>query len=200
MYNILIKYVVFNKNPIKRRGCFIIKIDTTEDKGSTGNKAFRVRTSPIKYDYNYELKIRESIEGDDIDKISDLEDDYVIEFDEAGDYYILISGKFPHMTYYNYNNSGWDRDARKIISIEQWGDNKWENMSYMFSYCKNLEKDNSRFQPDLSNVHDMTGMFKRAENFDTNISNWSAPNINSKPDEFDEGSDIVGEIDKQPDW
>ncbi|MCX6757535.1 MAG: BspA family leucine-rich repeat surface protein [Candidatus Nomurabacteria bacterium] len=116
----------------------------------------------------------------------------------GGTYAVSISGTFPRI----YFNDGVDTDAKKIISIDQWGANIWSSMENAFSGCSNLVIAASD-DPDLSsvtdmsymfldasavnakinsswntsNVTDMSGLFSGATSFDQNISGWDMRNV-----------------------
>ena len=88
----------------------------------------------------------------------------------AGTYTVSISGTFPQIYFNN------DDDKNKIISIEQWGDNKWMSMFSAFSGCSNL-KGNYTDKPDLSNVTSTQFMFNATSSFNANVSDWDMSNI-----------------------
>ena len=88
-------------------------------------------------------------------------------YKKNGVHVVRITGLFPSINFYDKDN---------LISVRQWGDNKWSSMKKAFYYCKNmnvLAKD----VPDLSNVTDISSMFESADNFDANISSWNVSTV-----------------------
>lgn len=66
----------------------------------------------------------------------------------------------------------------KLIDIEQWGTVKWTNMNKAFEDCINL-KISAGDVPDLSNVKDMSMMFRNCKllNGPNNIGSWDVSNV-----------------------
>ncbi len=88
-----------------------------------------------------------------------------------GIYTVKITGNFPQI-YFNFGNS----DAQKLLSVESWGNNAWTSMRRAFQGCSNLVI-NAIDVPDLSNVTDMSEMFRFASSFNQPIDNWDTSNI-----------------------
>ncbi|MBQ4821728.1 BspA family leucine-rich repeat surface protein [Aquimarina sp. MMG016] len=107
--------------------------------------------------------------------------DYIITFNNPGIHRVEISQNSanPLTSYFPriyFNNSG---DKDKIISIQQWGSNRWTSMANAFDGCSNLEI-NASDTPDLSLVTDMSFMFQNTTNLEDlkdNIGNWNVGNI-----------------------
>ncbi|WP_338812918.1 BspA family leucine-rich repeat surface protein [Bernardetia sp. Wsw4-3y2] len=123
----------------------------------------------------------------------------IIDFGTIGIYRVEISGTYDRIV---FNNGG---DRRKILTIEQWGDNAWTNMNNAFYGCSNLTY-NATDAPDLSsvpimnlglmfaecpalvgnssistwvtdNVTDMRFMFSGATLFNQNIGSWNVGSV-----------------------
>ncbi|WP_422107519.1 BspA family leucine-rich repeat surface protein [Winogradskyella sp.] len=91
-------------------------------------------------------------------------------YDQPGTYTVTIIGAFPRIFF----NNGGDKD--KIRTIEKWGPNSWTSMENAFYGCSNLQI-NDTSAPDLSNVMSMSGMFRGATNFNSDISQWDVSNV-----------------------
>jgi len=87
-----------------------------------------------------------------------------------GEYQLSITGEFPRISvshavpFYN-----------QIISVDQWGDQKWLSMERAFAGCFDLSI-NTSDAPDLSKVESMSYMFFGA-NITGNIGDWDVSNI-----------------------
>lgn len=78
---------------------------------------------------------------------------------------------FDHITFYG--------DAGKILSVSQWGNIQWENMSNAFAGCVVIDI-TATDPPNLSNVTDLSKMFYSCNtNFAGNSSfaNWNTSNV-----------------------
>ncbi|QWX83192.1 BspA family leucine-rich repeat surface protein [Cellulophaga sp. HaHaR_3_176] len=108
-----------------------------------------------------------------------------------GEYTISIIGTYPHHLYRSTN-----RDNKKLISVDQWGTQPWLDMSYTFWFCDNMVY-NAMDVPDLSNVTNMSRMFRRNGLFNGNINNWDVSNVTNMNNMF-----YQAEIFNQPlnDW
>ena len=91
----------------------------------------------------------------------------------AGIYDIIILGNFPSISFF-----GNDTDRDKIVSIKQWGENKWASMSFAFDGCANLTI-SATDAPNLSNVTVMNAMFRNASSLSADINHWDVSNVTS---------------------
>lgn len=96
------------------------------------------------------------------------------DYEFAGIYTVSITGNFP-----NLNFAYQDR----LLTIEQWGDNKWTSMHNMFNGCYRL-KGNYTDSPDTSNVTDMSYMFNGAFSFNEYVANWDLSNVTNMENMF----------------
>ena len=99
-----------------------------------------------------------------------------------GAHTVAIKGAFPAIRMVNGNLVQADRD--KLVSIEQWGTNLWASMADAFRGCQNLANYNATDVPDLSQVSDMTNMFRFAETFNGDLSGWDVSNVTDMSDMF----------------
>jgi len=127
--------------------------------------------------------------------ISGQTGNYTITGLSNGDIYeISISGDFPRIYFQNFNLSPDDRV--KILSIEQWGDQEWTNMSDAFYNCTNLVS-NANDLPLLMNVTSTSSMFSGATSFTGDLSNWDVSNISDMSHMFENATSFDSSIE---DW
>ena len=93
--------------------------------------------------------------------------------DAVTDYKVAITGVFPRIY---FNNAFQVGDTFKIISIDQWGNNRWDSMESAFFGCTNLGY-TAKDTPDLSQVTDMSNMFESANVFNGGIGGWDVSNV-----------------------
>ena len=100
---------------------------------------------------------------------------------DAGDYTVRISGSFPRI-YFNAGNG--NDNSNSIIAINQWGTGQWTSMIHAFEGATNLVGE-ATDSPDLSQVTNMWGMFRHAENFNQDIGDWDVSNVESMGTTFE---------------
>ncbi|WP_018127040.1 BspA family leucine-rich repeat surface protein [Balneola vulgaris] len=105
----------------------------------------------------------------------------------AGTHTIQIEGTFPYM------NAGADGDLNQLSSIEQWGNNAWENMVNTFAWARNMVY-NATDAPNLSNVTSTAGMFFAAEKVNGDLSSWNTSTITDMSFMFDGATIFNGNI------
>ncbi|WP_299120935.1 BspA family leucine-rich repeat surface protein [uncultured Tenacibaculum sp.] len=96
-------------------------------------------------------------------------------YTSPGIYTVKITGYFPHMRFAGPN----------IRTVEQWGDQEWENMYSFFRNAENLVI-KATDTPNLSKVTDMSYMFYKATNFNSNINNWDVSSVKNMNAMFNE--------------
>lgn len=100
-------------------------------------------------------------------------------YTEIGTYQVSITGVFPRISYEQLSQG-----ANKVVSIDQWGDIKWNSMHRAF-YQSSLEV-LATDVPDLSNVEDISGMFLFCPLLKGNGSfeNWDTSNVRNMDNLF----------------
>ena len=91
-------------------------------------------------------------------------------YEKEGVYSININGDFPHI--YEFCS-----DTQTLLSIEQWGNQKWKSMKESFKNCKEFSSINTKKAPDLSNVKSMYRTFYHAHKFNADISSWDVSSV-----------------------
>jgi surface protein len=83
-------------------------------------------------------------------------------------------------------NNGTDRS--RLVDIEQWGDAAWTSMNSAFYGCNNLQATISAVDaPAVQNIV-LTGMFRAASLFNTDISGWNTTGATAMGNMFQNGT------------
>jgi len=136
----------------------------TDNNGTTSDTTINIPTKGEEYNYSIDCN------DDGTYEAIGQTGDYNCSYSGAGTYTVRIVGNFPRI-YFNDKN-----DKHKIISIEQWGTNKWSSMGNAFYGCDNLVI-NADDTPDLSKVTNMYSMFEDATSFNSPIQSWDVSNV-----------------------
>ncbi len=118
-----------------------------------------------------------------IENIGNAADNFTL-LDQTGDaaftgitdgatYRVEITKDFPRIY---FHDGGEGQETAKLLTIESWGDIKWESMSHAFSGCANMTY-NGVDNPDLSLVTNLGNMFENAVSFNGNINGWNVSTI-----------------------
>jgi len=122
-------------------------------------------TIPIgSYNYNYHVDWGDGSVNTDIQGI------VTHTFATPGIKTIKISGEFPAIY---FNNGG---DKAKLRTIEAWGDQNWQSMRAAFRGVTDLTI-NASDTPNLSNVTDMSSMFREVVSLSGNFASWDTSNV-----------------------
>ncbi len=110
-------------------------------------------------------------------------------YSAPGDYTISIFGNFltVRLDMVDVEN------ARKILSVEQWGTLVWLSMENSFRNCTNLVI-NATDVPDLSQVQSMENMFERASSVNSDLSAWDVSNVTNMHGLFETALSFNGDI------
>jgi surface protein len=122
------------------------------------------------YTYNYDVYWEEVGNPTNNGTETGVTNDITISVFPAGTYRVEITGLFPAIYFSN------TQDERKILTIEQWGDNAWQSFNRAFNGCAYLTY-NATDIPDLSNCTDFSQMFEGASSFNGDIGNWDVSTI-----------------------
>ncbi|MFT7233261.1 MAG: surface protein, partial [Cyclobacteriaceae bacterium] len=100
--------------------------------------------------------------------LTNLTGDVSHTYASAGIKTISINGVFPHFKSYSKD---------KIRSVEQWGNIVWSSMNFTFGDVASGLAINATDAPDLSQVTDMSLMFKNLNFTGDNLKNWDVSNV-----------------------
>ncbi|MDH3326437.1 MAG: BspA family leucine-rich repeat surface protein [Gammaproteobacteria bacterium] len=158
----------------------------TDNPGVTDDNQIMISTrkgnySSAELDYDY------IVDWGDGSLDYNVTDDITHTYTTPGIYTVSINGRFPS-TY-----SRLDSDREKMLTIEQWGTNKWLTMNCAFCKYVNLTS-NATDSPDLSLVTDMTAMFWGAAAFNQDMSTWDVSSINNISWMFADATSFNGDL------
>ncbi|MCJ8314682.1 MAG: DUF285 domain-containing protein, partial [Saccharospirillaceae bacterium] len=150
---------------IKSPSAFITKWKTNNEGVSDINQIYLEVNPEFSYDFNVDWGDGQS----DINITSEITHTY----NKAGKYTLKITGIFPQFYFSNFPSK---TDAKKLLSIERWGDNVWLSMFKAFYFAENMVL-NAKDVPDLSLVVDMSYMFYEAININQDLSEWDVSSV-----------------------
>lgn len=125
--------------------------------------------------YNY------TVDFGDGTVINIINSDATHTYTQAGIYTVQITGDFPRIDFSSESFS----NAQKLKTIEQWGDIEWTSMREAFVNCSNLVI-NATDAPDLSQVTNLSRMFRGASSLNQSINHWDVSNITNMEHLFSE--------------
>ena len=137
----------------------------TDNEGVSNSKQIKIPT--LGDDYNY------SVDWGDGTSTIGITGDITHEYAVEGTYTVKIDGEFPRISFSKNHEKS---DAKKLVSIEQWGKIKWKSMAGSFDGCSNMVG-NSRDKPNLSEVTNMEYMFLGATKFNEDIGAWDVSSV-----------------------
>lgn len=138
---------------------FVITVDTNQP-GSSTNTQFTIPTTGTGYDYTVDC------DNDGVVDASNQTGSYTCNYPAPGTYKVRIGGTFPRIF---FNNVG---DKAKLTAVNQWGTNKWKDMTNAFWGAANMDI-LATDAPDLSEATSLRGMFDGATALKGETANWN---------------------------
>lgn len=161
--NLLLLTLFFVVLQIRAQNEFIT-IWKTDNPGSSNGTSITIPTYPGET-YNYDVDWH-----NDGNWETGFTDRATHDYGAPGIYTVAIRGNFPRIYFGNVG------DRRKILSVEQWGNNPWKSMGWAFHGCNNMVV-NATDSPDLSGVTDMSRMFSYATHLTGDIGDWDVSTV-----------------------
>ncbi len=125
-----------------------------------GTNAGRIIIGTEGTGYNYNIDAN----NDGVFELTGLTGDTTLVL-SPGNHTIRISGDFPRISLGDEDNT------LKLVSIDQWGSNKWTDFTLAFAEARNLVV-NAQDTPDLSMCQSLSHMFADAPNIGLGNANW----------------------------
>ncbi|GGE45007.1 hypothetical protein GCM10010832_26200 [Psychroflexus planctonicus] len=97
-------------------------------------------------------------------------------YQTSGTYTVSITGVFPHFMLCSSSNNFNCDNAKKIKSVESWGNQLWKSMFSTFRHTEDLVF-NATSTPILAQVTSMESMFQDAKGFNSPIEDWDVSNV-----------------------
>lgn len=161
----------FTSNQAQAGRPFIIKVLSYRS-GSNYVKDFKIETLGSGYNYNVDCDSDGTLEA------TGVTSDYTCHYDAIEqEHTISISGNYPQLKFQS--------SSSMLVSVEQWGSQRWRSMENMFTGGRLLNIYASDM-PDLSNVTSLKGMFSGNNLKVANqIENWDVSNIRNMNSMFE---------------
>ena len=159
----------------------------TDNDGTTEDNQISIPTFPGE-NYNY------NVDWGDSSADLDITEDVVHTYEIPGTYSIVVTGQFPRI-YFDSQPYELKNDRKKLIAIDQWGDNEWKSMELAFTGCENMDI-LATDMPDLSSVFRMFYGFRFCSSLVGNpsIGQWDVSNVVSMAFLFGECSSFNQDI------
>jgi surface protein len=156
-------FLLYTTNFAQKASTDFVTTWRTYDSGLGGDSTVVI---PIDTNYTYNFDIDWDNDGvfDDIG----VTDTAVHTYSDTGTYTVRIKGVFPRYFTFPVN--------RKLIALEQWGNNAWLNMELMFVNLDSLTY-NAVDTPNLTFITSLSGLFVNNRKFNSDISNWNVSRI-----------------------
>lgn len=172
-YTITAEDGTINQEWIVSTGSFRPFITTWTSEASNDNISIALNDN-YSYDFKYVWKNADGSEVSSGSFTSEEGNTFNSTLPASGNYTLEISGDFPHFV--NYSKD-------KLRDVNQWGDIPWRSMQLSFARWKG-EGFSATDVPNLSSVKSMFAMFRDAELFNGDLSQWNVSNVTSMTDMF----------------
>ena len=117
--------------------------------------------------------------------------DQIHTYEQPGNYTVSITGDFTEILLDEDRSN-----AKKLVSIDSWGDMEWATMNRAFSNAINMVY-NASDVPDLSSLTDLQYMFYHAASFNGDLSDWDVSSVTNMKDMFAHAASFNGDL---SDW
>lgn len=137
----------------------------TDNPGLTNSTSFRLNLNQPNINYLVDIDWDNDGVFDTLGVTNSITHNYLT----SGTYAIRLKGQFPKLLLGDYKTNQSDRS--KLISVDQWGNQPWTDVSLMFINCDSLLT-TPLDTPDFSRIWALGSMFAGAEKFDGPVNHW----------------------------
>ena len=183
-------FILFSAVQAQKDSTQFVTTWQTDSTGFSNDSAIYIEVD-TSYNYNFDI----DWDNDGIFDTIGVDTSILIQYPSPGAYTMRIRGTYPsiHFTSIEVFPNTTYYDQKKLISIEQWGTNPWQNLENAFSNCSNLTN-NATDAPDLTNITSLYNMFNGASSFNADLNNWDVSTITSMGYVFENAINFNGNI------
>lgn len=148
---------------------FVFTIKTTNP-GLTNSTSFHLNLTQPNINYLVDIDWNDDGLFDTLGVSNSITHDYIT----SGLYTIRLKGQFPKLQLGNYKTNVSDRS--KLISVDQWGNQTWSDVSLMFINCDSMLT-TPLDTPDFSQIWALGSMFAGAKKFNGTVNHWDVSTV-----------------------
>jgi len=190
----------------------------TDNRGISGDNQISIPTKDTN-PFGPALEYNFNVDWGDGTSSENVTGDITHTYDVPGTYTISITGQFPKIDF-DFDTEQPEKDREKLLSIDQWGDILWEDLSNAFVNCSNMDVlasdtpdlsqitnlnaiffgcssliGNASFEEwDMSTISDTSLMFLQCSQFNQDISGWNMSNVTNMGSMFNGASSFNQDI------
>ncbi|MDA9339640.1 BspA family leucine-rich repeat surface protein [Polaribacter sp.] len=184
-------FLLFHGTLINAQTDFILKFNTEND--AAGSNEIQL---PITGIYDVDIN-NDGIYGDSDNtslSLDNLSGNQTITFDTAGEHTIQVRPNPANNPSGELSISFNGYDPQKLVAIQQWGTAiVWTTMNAAFYNCSNLLI-TATDVPNLTQVSDMSSMFRGATSFDSELSSWDVSKVTNMSSVFYNASSFTSDL------
>lgn len=146
----------------------------TDNPALTGNDSSIYLNIDSNFIYNYEVDWN----NDGIFDTSGVTGGIFHQYGSPGIYTVRIRGLYPSIQFGHIYFFQYQENKRKLIEINQWGNQQWKSMVRAFMGCDSMNC-LATDVPILDSVNSLMATFANCSSFNANINQWDVSNVES---------------------
>lgn len=139
----------------------------TDNPGGSNNSSVTIHID-TNYSYNYNIDWN----NDGVFDTTGITTSFTIQYPQPDTVTIRISGDFPSIRFGKFTGL----DGKKLISIDQWGNQVWKSLESAFAGCENVNF-TATDTPVLDSINSLAGFLEDAKSFNSNINDWDVSGV-----------------------